>query len=209
MNTSLKIAALAVVSAASSALASVTIDISGGALFNSAGAPLADGSLLYAVSSASNVFPTGADASTSISVGDFTFGDNVLLGSTVVDSGVAGPGTFDLILSGLNLSGGVSAGNHIALFWIPTFSGSSTSNTAALIKGVSYGVYVDPTWTVPAEGATVGYAVETVFIGGSIADSLTKATQLVGGSAIPEPSSFAALAGFAVLGLAASRRRRA
>lgn len=203
-----KLTIAAACSICTSAIASVSISFSGGVLSNSSGTELPDGALVYAVSSASNVFPTGTNALTSLSVGDFTFGDNVLLGSWSVDSGVAGPGTFEAFLGGINLSGGIAQGNRIAIIWVPGLSAASINTPSALVSGMSYGVYADPSWVVPADGSTVGYAVETVAIGGAISNSLTVASQSVGGSAIPEPSSFAALAGLAMLGFAGMRKRR-
>ena len=207
MNTSIKLTVLAVCAAATSALASVSIGIGGGALFDSSGAPVTDGGLVYAVSSAAKLFPTGTSVETSLSVGDFTWQDNVLLGSWAVDSSVAGAGSFDAFLAGIALSGGVSQGAQIAIIWFPSLQSSAINDAASATFGTSYGVYTNPAWVIPADGSTVSFSVETAAIGGGISDALTRANQTVG--FVPEPSSFAAFAGFAALGLAASRRRRA
>jgi hypothetical protein len=122
-------------------------------------------------------------------VGDVTA--STVFGSTNVGS----PAPF-------NLGGGVDTGDRFA---VVVFSQSTTS----AIAGDSYTIWTDPTWVIPADSATVGFANPAN--GGFLQLSGTTAnfSKIVQGSVIPEPSSFAALAGLVAVGFAASRRRRA
>lgn len=102
------------------------------------------------------------------------------------------------------LGNGVDSGDKFALI---VFETSTTTGVA----GDTYRIFTDPTWVVPSDGFTVSFSNTTA---GSFAQLGTTASPafmktIAATSAVPEPSSFAALAGFAVLGLAASRRRRA
>lgn len=74
------------------------------------------------------------------------------------------------------------------------------------------------TWDVSVSGATIGgiqSTVDIIRLAGASGSQLTTFDNVIGGTtfadvtAIPEPSSFAALAGLSMLGLAATRRRRA
>lgn len=182
-------------SLASLASASVSINFEGGSLFDSnTSTPLADGSLVIAV--------TSVDASFGGPVaGSFVSGDDTLIGSWQIDSGAGAPGAFSASLSGIELTSGIQTGQQIAIYWFP----SITSIGDLPQGGTAYGFYADNSWLIPADGSlTVSYSLETEFIGGGVSDSETVANLTV--SAIPEPSTFGLLFGLSALGMVACRR---
>lgn len=142
----------------------------------------------------------------------FTAGENISLASAYADAAsyvVLGTKTASLagantILSGafagVNLADGVSTGDRFAAVVF-----STSSSTA--IAGDTYTIWSDPTWVIPADGSTLSY--QGTPTGSNFKQLGVSASPILSGVVVPEPSSFAALAGFAVLGLAASRRRRA
>ncbi len=88
----------------------------------------------------------------------------------------------------------LSTGDQLAVVWFPTLSFSSDFS---LTNGTSYGLFTvnsSTDWQVPAGGGAISPVVPI----GSMA-SLT---------AIPEPSTYAMLAGLATLGFAVGRRRQ-
>ena len=193
------LALIGLIAAPLTSFATVTIGFGGGALFGtSVNDPLADGALVYAVTSLDATF----DAPTSAG---FVSGNDTLLGKWSVDSSVGAPGAFDASLAGIVLDASIVAGKSIAIYWFPSLTVASAAPTA----GAAYGTFTDASWVIPADGSTVSFPFETVAIGGSLPDSAGVASLTIAGSVIPEPSTYAALAGVAVLGLAALRRRRA
>lgn len=90
--------------------------------------------------------------------------------------------------------------------WV-VFKTSSTTLTA----GTAYEIYTNPTWVVPVDG-NYGFAAtpsgSNIFqqMNASNAATYRIASGVV--AAVPEPSSFAALAGLGMLGFAATRKRR-
>lgn len=177
----------------SSALAEFTIFFEGGALFKDFDFnPVDDGSLVIAVTTTSSF-------SGPIS-GSFISGDETLLGSWSTSSSVLGePGGFEVALPGLELTTGITTGSPIAILWFPTL----TSLASTPVVGTQYGSYTDLSWTVPSDGDTVFYGVESQSIGGGVSNSLLVANLNV----IPEPSSYAVLIGFLSTFFLARRRR--
>jgi len=173
--------------------------IAGGALFGSTlDQPLQSGALLVLVTSATNTF-TGPEAGSLIS------GDERILGTFSADIDVLGEnGGFSTTISFL-LGDGIVAGKQFALLWFPSLTEGDIP-----VGGESYGFYTDASWLVPVDGALESYAYENDHpaVGGSIPSSTGLANRIVPGGAIPEPSSFAAIAGFGMLGFAAMRKRR-
>jgi hypothetical protein len=88
-------------------------------------------------------------------------------------------------------------------------------NSQAFITGSEWVLLTNPAWLFPLySGTTVGwdsFDTGTIAIVGSFSSSLSADPYLQTASvgAIPEPSTFAALLGFAAIGIAAWRRRRA
>ena len=105
--------------------------------------------------------------------------------------------------SNIPLTDGVSSGDRFAII---VFS-ESTDVTKA---GDTYTVWTDASWVIPADGQNIGFNANpsgTQFRQFT-ASSSPFLTGVVTGEVIPEPSSFAAFAGLAVLGAVATRRRR-
>lgn len=106
-------------------------------------------------------------------------------------------------ISGIPISGAVNQGDRFALI---TFDNSTT----VALAGDTFKIWTDPTWIIPADGSTLGFQA-TVTTGvkqlGLSATPVATGT-VVSGAAIPEPSSFAALAGLMAVGFASIRRRR-
>jgi len=85
--------------------------------------------------------------------------------------------------------GTVSATNEFAF----VVFGSSSATTLA---GDTYALYTNAAWLVPNDGNTITINPET-------------SASTFGGTVVPEPSTFAALAGLCALGAVMVRRRRA
>ncbi len=113
-----------------------------------------------------------------------------LLGSTVLLSGG---------FASVALANGISTGDAFAAV---VFSNSTTTALA----NDTYTVWTDPTWVIPADGSSLTFSTTS---GAALKAITSTATATFTGSIVPEPSAFAALAGLAALGFAASRRRRA
>jgi hypothetical protein len=167
--------------------ASVTIDLSAGQLLTSAGAPLADGSLIQLLASTDNSFT--APSATSFTGGA---GDDIVLASFALDSSTSGvSGDFEHIIQ-LTLSSGLNAGDQLLLRWYPAL----TTASSAPGSGTSYGQFrtdsvVDGSniaWVTPGDGATDSLVFSTSSQGGSQPDSAGEATQTTPGST-PAPAA--------------------
>jgi len=93
------------------------------------------------------------------------------------------------------------------------FDIAASASFGTVTGATAYAVLTDPSWIAPTFSTSPG-AVTVSFTNNTVASfgtfSRTGANDVITlkGSAIPEPSTYAAFAGLAVLGLAASRRRR-
>jgi hypothetical protein len=167
--------------------ASVTLQIRT-QLANAAGTPTTGMSWGVLVDTAGDGFavtPTGTiapgfDFSTNGALG----GDNYFVGSalTVTSPPFGGTGVA-LNTNPFDLTGGVEALDLFGIFWT---------------DGTAYGFVTAGGATLPSDGGTVAY--NTVF---------TDDPYTAGGSIVPEPSTYAALAGMLALGYVMVRRRRA
>ncbi len=204
------IAAAMLCIALASLRADVTIKFSGDSLLDNHGQPLANGSLviLLADVGTSSTSPTSFETLVpgTLGIGDYLNGGRYqVLGRTYVDE-LSFEGQFAGIADSLSLGSGnfphLNTGDQLAVAWFPTLIGSEHFGVPdyELLVGYSYGLYTlanDPFWQVPADGTILAdnYAI----VPGGTAASYTV-------SAIPEPSTYAALLGLAVLGFAVHRR---
>lgn len=120
-----------------------------------------------------------------------------------------GDGVRQISLSGI---ADTYAQKTFALYWFPTLDLAD----AVLLNGAAYGSSVPTTWATPAVGGLEGFSFFGQNNTGTLTDPVLPSgfsnarmtASSVVGSAVPEPSSFAAFAGLSVLAAVASRRRR-
>ena len=172
--------------------ASASVTISGTSLRNAT--TLANGQVgAYIVSTDGTSFGALSTLGAGLSItdsatygGSFAFvGNNTAsfsFGSTTLGSGH----TF-------NLTGGITAGDAFAVLVYNT-------STTTTVDGDSFQIWTAGDWLVPADGAGVSY--------GDGYTTLTGASSF-SGSVVPEPSTYAALAGLCALSAVMVRRRRA
>jgi hypothetical protein len=111
--------------------------------------------------------------------------------STVAALG--GNATFD------NSTTGFEGNNSFAVLFFDVVSGDGFTT----IGGNAYGFYTDVSWVIPtANGDTLNWGSELTNVNGGLAAGTT-------GSVVPEPSTYAALAGLCALSFVMVRRRRA
>ena len=155
------------------------------------------------------VFAPGTDFSSSNAAGiaaNFkSFGATVNWDANLIDTGVGGASLSFAYDDVTGYPNGITAGSVLSIWAYDTKTpGAATdwmivTNPAWVVTALTPAAGVNPVdYTITDAGTVASYG--TISSGKFI-------TALA--PAIPEPSSFAALAGFAVLGLAASRRRRA
>jgi hypothetical protein len=181
---------------ATSANSAVTINLEGAELFDSLTNPMADGSLVYAISLGSS------GTFSSLQPGSWVSGDNIQIGNFwTTNSDVTGdPGGFSAAVI-FDLTGGVSTGQQFGMVWFPTL----TNQTVAPTGGLSYGFYSQPDWLIPGDGAVIGTGFETVSVGGPIPNSAGVASLNV----VPEPSTYALMALGGLVMFYMIRRRKA
>lgn len=183
------------------ARASVTITFDAGALFNGAGSALADGSLFMLVADTSrNGF--GALNAGSLSTTGFINADDQILGRGFVESSFGTGATASIALqSGAYAQ--LDAGDPLAMLWFPGLNSSAFS----ILSGASYGLFTTttpasgPAWVIPIDGTVNIQAMNLVNDTGAMSGRALL-------TAIPEPSTYAAILGACALGLAGWRRRR-
>lgn len=172
--------------------ANASFSISGTSLNNAT--TLADGQVgAYLVSTDGSSFGDLSSLGAGLSItdsatygGSFAFvGENTasfFFGATTLASGV----TFDL-------TGGITTGDAFAVLLYD----ASTTNT---VGGDSYQIWTSGDWTVGSDGSAGSFGSEytTLTAGSSFS-----------GSVVPEPSTYAALAGLCALSVVMVRRRRA
>jgi len=93
----------------------------------------------------------------------------------------------------IDLSGGVDTDDYFAFL---TFGSSSTTAEAG-----SFSVFTANDWQLPVDGLTSTFGTELA--------QLVNVGPTTTGTVVPEPSTYAALAGLCALGAVALRRRRA
>jgi hypothetical protein len=184
--------------------ASVTITFGGDDFRTSSNGSLLDGSLVLLLAKTTGA-ATGFSTlqAGALNVGDFLNGNYQVLGRTGVDSsstahltpGASGATNPIALASGSFAD--LTTGDQLAVVWFPDLTALSSFSFSS---GASYGLYTvdnSSTWQVPADGSTFDVKVPDGVIASFTAIS-----------AIPEPSTYAALTGLAVLGIAGWRRRK-
>ncbi len=193
----------AILAAGTSGYAAVTI--SGTAFLNAPGIAVGDIAVFLideANSNTPSAFSGIIEGESITSAATYGNGDFTVLSPTKSFSALSTFIRLDGTYSGIPLSGDVGTGDKVYAVVFSTSTGSA-------LVGDTYTVWTDPTWVLPSDGFTVTYASNPT--GTNFRQFTASSTPVFTGvvAAIPEPSAFAAFAGFAVLGLAASRRRRA
>ncbi len=196
------IAALSI--AVSATVAQATVSFTGVAFLNVPGIAVGDVGIFLI--DTSDTGSTGFDvwSPTSIAAGASlsnmaTYGDTfyALMGTKTATAAGANV-TLAGGISGIPLANGVGQGDRFA---VVTFD----SSTTVAIAGDTFKIWTDPTWIIPADGSTLGFQ-------GSVTTGVKQlgvsATPVATGTVVPEPSSFAAIAGLMAVGFAATRRRR-
>jgi hypothetical protein len=192
LRTALSLVALS----AACAHGSITLNLEGGLLYDAFGDALPDGTLIIAVSAGVD------DMFEQPTPGAFVVGDDRLIGSGGADQNVAGLGSFSLAFTTVELSGGLAAGQPFGIYWFPGYTNISQELTA----GSSFGFFTHPSWTVPNDGDTGSFGLETIAIDGLVPDTMTIASYTV----VPEPSTYALLfGGLALIGVWVRRRSAA
>lgn len=183
-----------------------------GDTFDQSGALIANGAVGVLVADFSNNGILDA-RNTVLSVNSFIGGgtDDRILGVYTASSG-----NFDFSGLTFEYTGSFNAGDHLYFLWFP----SVTTVGATVGSGVSYGSFrsdvvqaasgADIAWVAPADGNYTLLGI-TASQGGdpAVTPAALTANLITAGAAIPEPSTAAALAASAILGFAATRRRRA
>ncbi len=198
--------------AASQLNASVALTVWGGQLRNELGDPVADGSLAILVADVDGdgfTFGSGLLGAT-FEVNDLFGGDNLVLGvySTYTDGGL-GAGVFNGNAD-FDYAGNFEQGDQLGLYWFPYITQPETGYTSLQAYGFfrtndTYDPLNDSLigFTAPADGA---WTLD-IFDNNANPQSLISPANLTA-QAIPEPSTYALMAGTAMLGLAALRRKR-
>jgi hypothetical protein len=178
--------------------ASASIAISGTALQNVDGLSGGDYGILL-VDTSGSAFDAAALASINqgldLSSGA-SFGSNYYVAGTNSAASVFGSislgfstGTFDIV----GASAVASAGDSFAVL---TFDGSSSTS----VGGTTYEIWTDAGWTLPNDGAAETF-------GGLYTKYTSGSAGATGTVAVPEPSTYATLAGLLALGFVMLRRR--
>ena len=177
---------------ASFAVSQASITISGTSLFNTEIFNNSEG--IY-ISSNTGSFDeslfTTLDNGTSFATGT-VIGDYTVLGSAAVNNATATQAALNAGVT-FNLGGNVSTGNEIGLLVFSTSTDSATASD-------TYTIWTN-NWLVAADGSNLSLTGSGPYSGASFGSGSV--------TAVPEPSTFAALAGLCALGAVMVRRRRA
>ena len=180
----------------------VTINLGDGILYgDNESTPLADGTLVFAVSDSAGIFG-GPE------IGSLISGSEVFLGAWEIDEVVGAPGAFNAALNfQINDVGLPQAGDQFRMIWI---EGLNWGGSSALVDqptpvgGERWGFFRDSDWLVPAPAGTFDATFATASIGGPLPESAGFTTLEV----VPEPSTYAAILGFLALAFVGARRMR-
>lgn len=193
--------------------AAVTINFSVDSVYTSAGAAVPTTGLGLIIAD------TTGDGFGQINAGSISVGS--LLGSSDLvvfsaDFSTFGTdGVWFVAATDLSFSNSWNGNDKLAFVWFPTL----TSGSSTVQNGLEYGLLADASWVTPSDGGSNENTYQIISSGGNgffganantlqLTNSQARSILSVGGVAIPEPSSFAALAGLGILGVVATRRRR-
>jgi len=202
------IAALAV--AVSATVSQAAVSFTGVAFLNVPGVAVGDVGIFLIDTTDTGVtgFDTWSPLASSIAIGA-----DLTAPATYGDGGYAFMGTKTAATAGANitLAGGISnipltnGVNQGDRFAVITFDNSTT----VALAGDTFKIWTDPTWIIPADGSTLSFQASVTTGVKQLGTTATPtATGTVVASAVPEPSSFAAIAGLMAVGFASIRRRR-
>jgi hypothetical protein len=154
--------------------------------------------------STSTFVPGTIYAGTAFTVASDNFGSSFTIVGSKTAASSFGSISVGAAYPGIGLANGVDSGDSFAIVVF------ETSTTSAVANDI-YRIYTDPSWVIPADGQTVNFAATGsgtfLQLGTTATPAFTKSVAST--TVIPEPSTYSALAGVAVLGLAGLRRRRA
>lgn len=160
-----------------------------------------DHSLLQILAAPAMVDFTAATAT------EFTSGNEFVLKSVDFDSSTGFPvtaGKITTVVASIPIST-LPPGYFLKLQWFPTLTLSSAAGAPGY--GTTFGAYTNVAWTSPSDGGTQTYDFLTTSAGGSVANSVGSSS-LMTASAVPEPSTYAAIFGMLALAGAAYKRRQ-
>ncbi|MFA6288053.1 MAG: hypothetical protein WC661_11775 [Opitutaceae bacterium] len=189
---------------------SVTINFVSGHLYDDSGVLLPTNNLVLLIADTSgNGFGALLPGST-LNAGDFLNSDDQILGRALILGNGTGSATGSATTIPLASAPytTLTSGDPIALIWFSMLTGSST----VISSGNTYGLFSNPSltatvdgdpWVIPSSGSTIDLNFKTLAASGTHAETAAYATL----TAIPEPATYAALAGLFALTLAAVRRR--
>ncbi len=181
--------------------ANAAVSVSGAALRNVSGLAAGDIGFMIVDIDASDLFAFNTiSISEGASISDLSSYADGFARFGNVATAASGFGAISLSVAANNvpLGGGIDSGDRFAVLVF-----SQSTDTA--IAGDTFTVWTDPSWVIPADGFAVTFPANLTQLSAAATPALI-GTVLT--TAIPEPSSFAAFAGLAVLGAVATRRRR-
>ena len=199
----------ALIAAATASAQSVTISFGAGLLYDFNGSLLGSDRLVLLVADTSGGDFGSLVAGSTLRAGDFLNSSTQILGRAVTDADSEVFGSFEIPLSNNPVPGPytwLTPGDKIALVWFSSLTGSSTS----LSSGERYGLFSGITpndgasWIIPSSGSNIDINFRTLASGGTHAETEAYSNM----TAIPEPSTYAAIFGAGALCFAICRRKR-
>ncbi|MEO5915290.1 MAG: PEP-CTERM sorting domain-containing protein [Luteolibacter sp.] len=131
---------------------------------------------------------------------DYYFGSSILTANQPSGGEAGALGKINQ-LTAITKGAGATTGAAFALVW---FDRNITSAEGTVTGGTKYGLLTDPTFVIPADGATTSFATAAALNGGAANDAI-KPSNTVTVVGVPEPSALL-LGAIGALGLL--RRRR-